>query len=136
SHLRISGAAIAGRPDLPHPHLAMLGRHSCAGAGPAQDRDCHAMTDASDPIIRFTNVTKRFGTLTVLDKFDFTVAPGEKVTLIGPSGSGKSTVLRILMTLEPFQEGALELAGMSYHEPKGHGAFRAGERHLRQIRTH
>ncbi|MET0428760.1 MAG: ATP-binding cassette domain-containing protein, partial [Microvirga sp.] len=43
------------------------------------------------PIIRFQDVTKRFGTLTVLDGFNFEVRQGEKVTLIGPSGSGKST---------------------------------------------
>ncbi|MDF2812326.1 MAG: ehuA, partial [Microvirga sp.] len=36
-------------------------------------------------IIRFQNVTKRFGALTVLDDFNFDVRPGEKVTLIGPS---------------------------------------------------
>jgi polar amino acid transport system ATP-binding protein len=87
------------------------------------------------PIISFQDVTKRFGALTVLDRFNFDVNPGEKVTLIGPSGSGKSTVLRILMTLEPFQEGVLELAGISYHEPHGHGAFRASERHLHKIRS-
>jgi polar amino acid transport system ATP-binding protein len=87
------------------------------------------------PIISFQDVTKRFGTLTVLDRFNFDVSPGEKVTLIGPSGSGKSTVLRILMTLEPFQEGVLELAGISYHEPHGHGPFRASERHLHKIRS-
>jgi polar amino acid transport system ATP-binding protein len=86
------------------------------------------------PIIRFQSVTKRFGALTVLDDFNFEVRPGEKVTLIGPSGSGKSTVLRILMTLEPFQEGKLELAGISYHEPNGHGLFKAGEKHLHRIR--
>jgi polar amino acid transport system ATP-binding protein len=87
------------------------------------------------PIIRFDEVTKRFGTLTVLDRFSFEVAQGEKVTLIGPSGSGKSTVLRILMTLEPFQEGRLELDGVDYHEPRGHGPFKASERHLRNIRS-
>ncbi|MCK0198762.1 ectoine/hydroxyectoine ABC transporter ATP-binding protein EhuA [Ancylobacter sp. 6x-1] len=91
---------------------------------------------APAPIIAFDRVTKRFGALTVLDDFNFTVAPGEKVTLIGPSGSGKSTVLRILMTLEPFQEGTLTLAGMSYQQPNGTGPFKAGERHLRQIRSH
>ncbi|GHD19206.1 ectoine/hydroxyectoine ABC transporter ATP-binding protein EhuA [Tianweitania populi] len=95
------------------------------------------MTDKpSQPIIEFSNVTKRFGTLTVLDDFNFKVAKGEKVTLIGPSGSGKSTVLRILMTLEPFQEGRLALAGMSYHEPNGKGPFKASEKHLHQIRSH
>jgi len=94
------------------------------------------MTDmAQREIIRFSNVSKRFGTLTVLDDFDFSVVAGEKVTLIGPSGSGKTTVLRILMTLEPFQEGKLELDGVSYHEPSGRGPFRASQRHLHKIRS-
>jgi polar amino acid transport system ATP-binding protein len=93
------------------------------------------MTDeAAAPLIRFKDVAKRFGSLTVLDDFCFEVKPGEKVTLIGPSGSGKSTVLRILMTLEPFQEGALTLDGMNYHEEDGRGPFRASEAHLRKIR--
>ncbi|NLS17572.1 ectoine/hydroxyectoine ABC transporter ATP-binding protein EhuA [Rhizobium sp. P40RR-XXII] len=90
----------------------------------------------TQPLIRFQDVTKRYGHLTVLDNFCFDVTPGEKVTLIGPSGSGKSTVLRILMTLEPFQEGTLHLAGMSYHQENGRGRFLASEAHLRQIRTH
>jgi polar amino acid transport system ATP-binding protein len=86
-------------------------------------------------IIRFDHVTKRFGDLVVLDQFNFEVTQGEKVTLIGPSGSGKSTVLRILMTLEPFQEGALTIADISYHQANGRGPFRATDQHLRQIRT-
>jgi polar amino acid transport system ATP-binding protein len=86
------------------------------------------------PLIQFTDVKKRFGDLTVLDQFNFTVQPGEKVTLIGPSGSGKSTVLRILMTLEPFQEGTLTLGGVSYHQPNGPGRFMASEKHLREVR--
>lgn len=40
------------------------------------------------------------------------------------------------MTLEPFQEGKLTLADMSYHEPGGKGPFMASEKHLRQIRNH
>ncbi len=90
----------------------------------------------NQPLIEFSDVTKRFGILTVLDRFNFSVAKGEKVTLIGPSGSGKSTVLRILMTLEPFQEGKLTLADMSYHQQGGKGPFKASEKHLRQIRNH
>src|SRR5690606_39854801 len=82
----------------------------------SKKRDRSPMTQE---IIRLQDVTKRFGALTVLDRFNFSVRTGEKVTLIGPSGSGKSTVLRILMTLEPFQEGTLQLADMSYHEPNG-----------------
>ena len=95
------------------------------------------MTNTTNqPLIEFSDVTKRFGILTVLDQFNFSVTKGEKVTLIGPSGSGKSTVLRILMTLEPFQEGKLTLADISYHEQGGKGPFQASEKHLRQIRNH
>ncbi|GAN78833.1 ectoine/hydroxyectoine ABC transporter ATP-binding protein EhuA [Acidocella aminolytica] len=93
------------------------------------------MTDTQDPIIKFSDVTKRFGDLVVLDHFDFEVNLGEKVALIGPSGSGKSTVLRILMTLETIQEGQIELDGIPYREPGGHGPFHASAKHLHNIRS-
>jgi polar amino acid transport system ATP-binding protein len=86
-------------------------------------------------IVRLRNVVKRFGDLVVLDRFSMDVEAGEKVALIGPSGSGKSTVLRILMTLEPFEDGTVEVEGIPYHEPGGKGPFRASERHLREIRS-
>lgn len=86
------------------------------------------------PLIQFSSVGKRFGNHVVLKDFDFSVRKGEKVTLIGPSGSGKSTVLRILMTLEAFQEGAIEIDGISYHEPNGKGALKASEGRLWDIR--
>ena len=54
----------------------------------------------NEPMVRFQEVTKRYGALTVLDELDLDVAPNEKVAIIGPSGSGKTTVLRMLMTLE------------------------------------
>jgi polar amino acid transport system ATP-binding protein len=53
------------------------------------------MPSASEAIIRFDNVVKRYGDNTVLDGMNFTVGPGERVTLIGPSGSGKTTILRL-----------------------------------------
>ena len=87
------------------------------------------------PFISFSGVTKSFGALNVLDDFDFSVAKGEKVALIGPSGSGKSTVLRILMTLEPFQKGQVALDGIDYHVSGGAGPFHADERHLSAIRS-
>ncbi|MEV8596332.1 ribosomal protection-like ABC-F family protein [Streptomyces sp. NPDC052012] len=46
------------------------------------------------------DVTKSYGTRTVLDQVGFTVRPGEKAAVIGENGSGKSTLLRLLAGIE------------------------------------
>ncbi|WP_353174734.1 ectoine/hydroxyectoine ABC transporter ATP-binding protein EhuA [Paracandidimonas soli] len=92
---------------------------------------------ASEPadIITFKDVVKRFGDVTVLDRLNFSVRKGEKVTIIGPSGSGKSTVLRILMTLENIDEGVIHVAGKPlWHEEKNGELQPASEEHLREMR--
>ena len=45
--------------------------------------------------LELRGVTKSYGAVEVLAPLDFTVAPGEFVTLLGPSGSGKTTILGI-----------------------------------------
>jgi polar amino acid transport system ATP-binding protein len=86
-------------------------------------------------LIRFDQVTKRFGDITVLDHLDFTVAPGKHVTLIGPSGSGKTTILRLLMTLLKPDEGTIKVAGEYLtHEEKTGKLIPAGEKHTREVR--
>ncbi|MFE9019087.1 ectoine/hydroxyectoine ABC transporter ATP-binding protein EhuA [Streptomyces sp. NPDC007808] len=77
-------------------------------------------------LIRFDNVTKRFGSNTVLDRLDFSVASGRHVTLIGPSGSGKTTILRMLMTLLKPDEGTITVGGEQL--------FPAPEKQVREIR--
>ncbi|QEL56666.1 ectoine/hydroxyectoine ABC transporter ATP-binding protein EhuA [Chromobacterium paludis] len=86
-------------------------------------------------LIRFDKVSKRFGDFPVLRELDFEVRRGEKVTIIGPSGSGKSTVLRVLMTLEPIDEGVVFVDGEPlWHEKRGGMLAPAGEAHLRRMR--
>src|SRR5512141_1811820 len=46
--------------------------------------------------IRIQQLTKRFGTVTALDRVDLTINPGELFFLLGPSGCGKTTLLRTL----------------------------------------
>ncbi|MTD57522.1 ectoine/hydroxyectoine ABC transporter ATP-binding protein EhuA [Amycolatopsis pithecellobii] len=86
-------------------------------------------------MIEFDGVVKRFGDHVVLRELDFTVSPGEFVTLIGPSGSGKTTILRLLMTLERVNEGRIHVGGECLtHMPKGDAMVPANEKHLRRMR--
>ncbi|MEQ8298252.1 MAG: ectoine/hydroxyectoine ABC transporter ATP-binding protein EhuA [Nitratireductor sp.] len=87
------------------------------------------------PMIRFQNVTKKYGELTVLDRLDLDVAAGEMVTIIGPSGSGKTTVLRMLMTLEQIDAGVIYVDGEPLtHMEKGGRLVRGDAQHLRRMR--
>ncbi|GAB1509815.1 ectoine/hydroxyectoine ABC transporter ATP-binding protein EhuA [Actinophytocola sp. KF-1] len=88
-----------------------------------------------DFMIRFEDVVKRFGDHVVLDGLNFTVAPGEFVTLIGPSGSGKTTILRLLMTLEQVSGGRIHVDGECLtHMRRGGRLVPADEKHQRQVR--
>lgn len=86
-------------------------------------------------MVRFAGVVKRFGDHVVLDGLDFSVRPGEFVTLIGPSGSGKTTILRLLMTLEQVTEGRIYVDGecLSHMVRRGR-EVPADDNHQRQLR--
>jgi ABC-type multidrug transport system fused ATPase/permease subunit len=61
--------------------------------------------------ISFENVSFAYPTrseLTVLKQLNFSIAPGEKVALVGQSGSGKSTIINLLMRFYPIQQGAIK----------------------------
>jgi ectoine/hydroxyectoine ABC transporter ATP-binding protein len=94
------------------------------------------LTGENVPMVRFSKVTKRYGTLTVLDSLDLDVAEGEMVTVIGPSGSGKTTVLRMLMTLETINSGVIYVDGKPLtHMPANGGLVPASQRYLRSMRS-
>jgi len=63
------------------------------------------------PLVEITSVTKRYGSLTVLDDVSLNVEPGEIIAVIGRSGSGKSTLLRCINGLEPIQAGRIVVDG-------------------------
>ncbi|TPI53579.1 MULTISPECIES: ectoine/hydroxyectoine ABC transporter ATP-binding protein EhuA [unclassified Mesorhizobium] len=88
------------------------------------------------PMVRFDNVSKRYGALTVLDGLNLEIARGEKVSVIGPSGSGKTTVLRMLMTLETINDGVIWVEGEPLtHMKQGGKLVPANLAHIRRIRA-
>ena len=47
-------------------------------------------------MIEFQNVTKRFGTQTVLDAISLQINTGERIGITGPNGAGKTTVFELI----------------------------------------
>ena len=63
-------------------------------------------------ILRFENVTKRYGDNTVLDNVTLSIGAGEVFSLLGPSGCGKTTLLRICGGFEKPDSGRVILDGV------------------------
>ncbi|RKS06655.1 macrolide transport system ATP-binding/permease protein [Nocardiopsis sp. Huas11] len=57
--------------------------------------------------LTLTDVAKRYGDHVVLDRLTLSIAPGERVGVIGDNGSGKSTLLRLLAGVERPDNGRL-----------------------------
>ncbi len=63
------------------------------------------------PLIRFENVTKRFGDFIAIDDVSVDIYEREFFALLGPSGCGKTTLMRMLAGFEEPTTGRIDLAG-------------------------
>jgi ABC-type nitrate/sulfonate/bicarbonate transport system ATPase subunit len=71
--------------------------------------------------IEIEGLTKRFGSRSVLSRFDLVVEPGETLAILGASGCGKSTLLRCIAGLVQPDDGAIAIRdelGFVFQEPR------------------
>jgi|TARA_Y100000815_G_scaffold269725_1_gene292958 putrescine transport system ATP-binding protein len=65
------------------------------------------------PLIRFRNVTKKFGEFVAIDNLTLDIYEREFFALLGPSGCGKTTMMRMLAGFETPTSGQIELNGQN-----------------------
>jgi ATP-binding cassette, subfamily C, bacterial CydD len=83
--------------------------------------------DPAQPLLRLDRVSLRYdpGGPPALDDLTLSVAPGERIAVVGPSGSGKSTLLALCAGFVSPSTGSLALA-----EPARHFAWMGQRAHL------
>src|SRR5262245_35451578 len=88
-----------------------MGQARSKGLGGAK-RDFAPWNDPNvRPLVRFDDVSKRFGAFTAVDHVTLDIHEGEFFALLGPSGCGKTTLLRMLAGFETPSEGRVLLGG-------------------------
>ena len=76
--------------------------------------------------LEIRGLSKRFGGLQAVNRFDLTVAPGEIVGLIGPNGAGKTTVFHLIAGFHAPSDGAIAFDDVSLVGLKPHAICRLG----------
>jgi spermidine/putrescine transport system ATP-binding protein len=75
------------------------------------------LSDVSAPppntMIQISDVTRKFGAFTALDKVSVTINEGEFFSLLGPSGCGKTTLLRLIAGFDQPTTGAIAIDGQA-----------------------
>ncbi len=81
----------------------------------------NSQTTNHEPLIRYINVQKAFGSKVIYDDFNLDIYPGETLTLLGGSGTGKSVSIKLLIGLLKPDAGQIlyrgqDIAQMSENE--------------------
>ncbi|MEV6773984.1 ABC transporter ATP-binding protein [Nocardia sp. NPDC051030] len=84
----------------------------------------------TESLLEISDLRVAFGEVTAVDGVDLTIAPGERIAVVGASGSGKSTLAQSIIGLLP---GTGEITGGSVRW-RGEDITHAGEKRLRGLR--
>ncbi len=79
-----------------------------------------------EPILKVTNLTKKFGNLVAVNRASFEVNRGEIVGLIGPNGAGKTTLFNAISGLYRPEEGTIFFKGMNITNSLPHKICKLG----------
>ncbi len=63
------------------------------------------------PLIKFKDITKRYGEITALDGIGLEIVEKEIFTILGPNGSGKTTMLRLMASIDKPTSGEVFFDG-------------------------
>ncbi|HEX3790536.1 MAG TPA: ATP-binding cassette domain-containing protein [Pseudonocardiaceae bacterium] len=63
------------------------------------------------PIVRLSDVGKRYGNILALSGVNLSVHRGEVTCILGDNGAGKSTLIKIISGLHPHDEGSYQVDG-------------------------
>ncbi|GAA1466494.1 ABC transporter ATP-binding protein [Microbacterium thalassium] len=66
----------------------------------------------TDPAIRLTGITKRFGAVAANENIDLTVLAGSIHGVLGENGAGKSTLMKVLFGMVRPDDGTIEIGGV------------------------
>jgi ABC-2 type transport system ATP-binding protein len=67
----------------------------------------------TDPVLKVSRLTKRFGNFTAVDEVSFEIRPGEILGLLGPNGAGKTTTIQMLLGVVTPTSGSIEAFGLN-----------------------
>lgn len=66
--------------------------------------------------IRFEDVSFAYNQKNVIDHFNLTIKPGEKIGIVGRSGAGKSTLIQLLLHFYTIKQGRILIDGQDIQE--------------------
>jgi len=67
-------------------------------------------------MIRTFDLTKKFGSLTAVNRLNLSIHQGEIFGLLGPNGAGKTTTIRMLTTLAKISDGRAFVSGINVED--------------------
>ncbi|MFF0632331.1 ABC transporter ATP-binding protein [Nocardia sp. NPDC004151] len=84
------------------------------------------MPDSAEAVLTVTGLRRAFGGVQAVDGVEFSIAPGEFVSIIGPNGSGKSTTVNLISGVLRPDAGEVLVRGRRIRPGRPEAAAAAG----------